>query len=81
MDNGVLRQMTQVEKDALIAEEEQARINHENARILDIDDKVSLARTTDFPMEKVDNAIDAISNLSEAKLFLKRLCRYVAKNI
>ena len=79
VDSGTVRPMTQAEKDTFLAEEAQALIDAENVRIADIDDKVSKAQVTNFPMVKVDQVIDAISNLAEAKLFLKRLCRYLAK--
>lgn len=80
VDFGVVRLMTQAEKDAMIAAEAQARITEEAARLVSMDTSIGSVKIVDFPMVKVDGVIDAIANLADAKLFLKRLCRYVAKN-
>ena len=79
VENGAVRQMTQAEMDALTAEETQAQIDAENVRLANMDDKISGTKIADFSMAKVDGVIDAIANLSDAKQFLKRLCRYIAK--
>ena len=77
VENGQLLTMTQAEKDALDAAELQAAIDAENARIAALADKMT--GTQSVSLTKVELAIDNISNLADAKVFLKRLCRYLAK--
>jgi hypothetical protein len=79
VDTGVVRVMTQVEKDALLAEETQTVINAENQRILDLDLKIDNLPT--MTLTRVDTAINNIGNLNDAKVFLKKLCRYIIKHI
>lgn len=81
VDGGVIRLMTQAEKDIYESANARAIIDAENERLANLDTKISNAKITDFTMAKVDTAIDAIANLTDAKTFLKRLCRYVAKNL
>jgi hypothetical protein len=71
-------EMSQAEKDALNAEIAQAAIDAENARINAIDD--TLVETQTITLPKVEAAINNINNLADAKVFLKRLCRYLAKH-
>ena len=77
IDNGILREMIQVEKDALLAEEAQAEIDAENSRVTDLDNKIN--DTGGITLSKIDTAIDAIGTLTDAKAFLKKLCRYIIK--
>ena len=78
VENNRVRPMTQLEIDALLAEERAATVAEENALLAQIDDDIfALA---DFPMAKTDLLIDGIKDLEGAKLFLKRLVKYVAKN-
>lgn len=79
VDGGTVREMTQAEKDALDAEEAQAVIDAESARILDLDNKIELVNGT--TLAKIDTRIDAIANLADAKTFLKRMCRYIIKYV
>ena len=80
VDNGAVRLMTQAESDLFITEELQASASAETARLADMDTRITNVKIADFPMAKIDAMIDAIANLNDAKQFLKRMCRYVAKN-
>ena len=79
VDNGMVREMTQTEKDTLLAEEAQAIIDAENARIVSLDDGIEGLPI--MTLTKIDNAINNIGNLNDAKVFLKKLCRYIIKFI
>ena len=79
VDNGAVREMTQIEKDTLLAEEQQAIINAENTRISALDTKISSITLSDLTLTKIDAKIDSISNLSQAKTFFKLLVRYLVK--
>jgi hypothetical protein len=78
VDNGAVRQMTQAEADILITEEIQASAVAENKRVSDLD---GLLQTdlSGLTLTKIDQAINNIGSLSDAKVFLKRLCRYILK--
>ena len=78
IDNGQIRLMTIAQQNALIAEENQAQIDVENLRIADLDDLMNID-LSGIILSKVDNAINNIANLSDAKVFLKKLCRYIVK--
>ncbi len=69
--------LTQAEKDALIAAEAQAIADAEAARLTGLDNKMSAAKVSDATLAKVDVAIDGIQNLVDAKAFLKKLARYL----
>jgi hypothetical protein len=69
-------EMTQAEKDQLDVAKIVAEQDAKNARIAIIDDNMSAV--PNISLTKVDNAIDNISNLNDAKAFLKKLCRYIA---
>jgi hypothetical protein len=79
VDNGVVRLMTQLEKDTLLAEETQQVINTENQRIQDLDLKIDNLPT--MTLQKIDTAIDNITNIAGVKTFLKKQCRYILKVI
>lgn len=79
VDNGIVREMTQAEQDALLAEEAQAVIDDENQRILDLDLKIDNLPT--MTLTKIDTAIDNITNIAGVKAFLKKQCRYILKYI
>lgn len=79
--DGVLRLMVSSEKDTLIAEETQAIIDQENARIMNLDALVEHIDLSGLTLTKVDIAINNIGNLNDAKAFLKKLCRYIIKFI
>lgn len=78
--NGAIEEMSQQEKSVVDAAEAQAVADAETARLSLLDTKISDSKVADFTMTKVDTAIDNIANLADAKIFLKRLCRYIAKN-
>ena len=80
VDNGIIRIMTIDEQNTLIAEENQVIIEAENKRIIDLD---SLLQTdlSGLTLTKIDNVINNIGNLNDAKAFLKKLCRYIIKFI
>lgn len=80
VDNDVVRLMTEAEKTILIAEETQAQIEAENKRITDMD---GLLQTdlSGMTLSRIDTAIDNIGNLNDAKVFLKRLARFIVKFI
>ena len=69
--------MTQPEKDAVIAARAVVLANAESARIVTLDDLISAVQTSDMTITKIDNAINAINNLADAKVFLKKLCRAI----
>lgn len=77
ISNGAVVEMSLAEKQAVDAAEAQAVIDAETARLGALDDKLTETQTITLP--KVELAIDNISNLADAKVFLKRLCRYLAK--
>lgn len=79
IDNNIPRVMTQAEKDSVIAEETQIQNNTETARLANIDTNITNVNLTDFSMVKIDTIIDNIANLNDAKQFLKKLVRYIAK--
>ena len=81
VDNGVVVEMTQVEKDALLAEEEQARIDAENARIFNLIEKFQDSNLQGIVIDRADTAIDNIGSLADAKVFLKKLCRFIIKYV
>ncbi len=79
VDNGEVRIMTQAEQDALIAEEEQAIIDAENARIAGLNENINGA--DNLTIDTIDTKINAIGNLADAKTFLKKLCRFIIKYV
>ncbi len=74
---GVVVEKSQADKDAILAAEAQAAIDAENARITAIDDGLDTASS--IRLTKVEQRIDNISNLADAKQFLKKLVRYLAR--
>ena len=80
VSNGQVVKMTQVEKDAVDAAQIQAEIDVENARISKLDNKMDID-LSGITLIKVDTAIDNIGSLADAKVFLKKLCRYIIKFI
>lgn len=77
VDAGVVREMTQAEKDQLDAWEAQKVIDAENARLVAMDDRIESSILSGITLTKIDNAIDNIGSLEDAKVFLKKLCRYI----
>jgi len=75
VENGLAVEMTQAEKDAIDLAEQQAKDAAETARVANLDTEVTKLRTITVP--KIDNAIDNIGSLQDAKVFLKKLCRYI----
>jgi len=67
-----LKEMNPSEKNQVDSEETQAEFD----RINSLDDGLVLDRSS-IKLTKVDNAIDNIGNLNDAKNFLKKLCRYI----
>ena len=78
VDSGQVREMTQAEKDQLDAWELQQREQAETDRINALDDKLS-EDLSSVVLTKADNAIENIGSLADAKVFLKKLCRYIIK--
>ena len=72
---GVLTDMTQADIDGVAAAKAQAQADATTARLLALDDDVVKARS--ITLTKADNAIDNIGSLDDAKVFLKKLVRYV----
>lgn len=80
VDNGIVRLMTQAEADAFITEEIQASVSVENTRITEMDNRMGVD-LSGITLTKIDNAINNIGSLADAKTFLKKLCRYIIKYI
>lgn len=70
--------MTQAEKDAIALAESTAQAQAEAARLTSLDDSITAVDMTGVKLQKVEKAIDKIGNLNDAKIFLKRLVRYIA---
>ena len=70
-------EMSQAEKDALIASEAQAQADEETAGLATRDDNLVKDRSN-INLPKAFNAIDNIGSLADAKVFLKKLVRYLA---
>ena len=77
---GVVVAKTQIEINAYDAAIQAAADAAELARIAALDDKISATQISDAVLTKADNAIDNIGDLSDAKVFLKKLCRYIVSN-
>lgn len=56
-----------------------ARANAQTANLSATDGSLSTIKLTDVSLPTVDAKIDAISNLADAKVFLKLIARFVAK--
>jgi len=72
-------EMTQSEKDAVDQAIADAQKQAETDRINKLEDKLQAIQTGDFPLTKIDNAIDNIQDLNDAKAFLKKLVRGIIK--
>lgn len=73
---GEIVDKTQEDIDADEAARIQAEADAEAARLTKLDDAVTKDRSG-ITLTKVDNAIDNIGSLEDAKVFLKKLVRYV----
>ena len=80
VDNGILRQMTQGEKDQLDLWEQNQVKQTETNRINDLDTEAT-SDLSSVVLTKMDNAIGNIGSLDDAKAFLKELCRFIIKHI
>ena len=69
--------MDATEKNLLDAEEAQTAADAEAARLAALDTKISNAKVSDAVLTKIDTAIDNIATLADAKVFLKKLARYL----
>lgn len=69
--------MTQDENDLLDSIIADAHATTETFRVASFDNSLSIANVNDAILPKVDQAIDGISSLSDAKTFLKKLARYL----
>jgi hypothetical protein len=78
VDAGVVREMTQQEKDVVLQAEADAAAVIEDQRIASLDDKIDV-NFSSITLTKIDAKIDNIGSLSDAKSFLKKLCRYIIK--
>ena len=81
VDSGAVREMTQQEKDALTAYEQAQAEQAETDRINALDDLIDSGEIPSMVLTKIDNAIDNIGSLADAKAFLKKQCRYIIKFI
>jgi len=73
---GVVSEMTQAQKDAVDQAEADALAAADLASIQALDDRIDNV-DMDVILTKADNAIDNIGSLADAKVFLKKLCRYI----
>ena len=80
VDNGKIREMTQEERDQLDAYEASQAEQAETDRITALDDKMNTDLSS-IVLTRADTTIDNIGDLAGAKLFLKKLCRYIIKYI
>ncbi len=81
VDAGTVREMVQAEKDQWDAWKAQQIQDAENARIERLDNLIESGQLQGITLTKVDTAIDNIGSLADAKIFLKKLCRYIIKFI
>lgn len=79
VENSKVRLMNQAEIDALLAAETKIAIVAENARILALDNNIN--NVNEITLAKIDAKINAIESLADAKVFLKKMCRYIIKFI
>lgn len=79
-DSGAIREMDTAEKDAIDAAEQAVLDAAEAARVTAFDDSLNLASENDAVLAKVDIKINAISSLADAKVFLKKLARWLLNN-
>lgn len=75
--NGEIVEMTALEKSAVDSAEAQEVIDAETARLSALDDE--MVKSQSIRVTKAEQAIDNITNLADAKIFLKRLVRYLAE--
>jgi hypothetical protein len=68
--------MTQQEQDDITDAEVAAVIQKAADRLTKIDDNIAINRSS-MVLTKADNAIDNIGSLADAKVFLKKLVRYI----
>lgn len=75
--DGIVVEATQVEKDLIDQHEVDVIAQTEIDRLKEIDDSMADVDLSGVKIQRVETAIENISNLSEAKTFLKRLVRYI----
>src|SRR3990167_7064527 len=73
-----IRLLNQEEKDAIILAQQQALDQYEASRVTNLDNVISNIDMTGIKLQKVEQAIDNIGSLAEAKIFLKKLVRYIS---
>lgn len=61
------------------AAEDAVKVIEKLSRISDLEDRIDGLNSSDFPISKIDTAIDNINNLNDAKVFLKKLVRGIVK--
>lgn len=76
LENGEVIDWTQAEIDAYVIAQVQAQADTETTRLQTIDN--NMTNISGITLKRVDEAIDNIGNLQDAKNFLKKLCRYIA---
>ncbi len=81
VDGGKVRAMTQQERDAYDAELAKQVSDAETLRLASLDNLFDSKQLQGITLTKVDTAIDNIGDLADAKVFLKKLCRYIIKFI
>ena len=79
IENGIVVEKTQAEKDAILQAEADAQAAAETQRQLDFDSALYNSSVSDAVMDNVDARIDAIASYSDLKAFLKKMARYIYK--
>jgi len=75
---GVVVEKSLAAQTAILDAEAQAVIDAENARVEAIDTNLNASQS--IRLTNVENRIDNIGNLADAKVFLKKLVRYIARS-
>ena len=73
-----IRLLNQTEKDAIILAQQQALDQYEASRVTNLDNIISNIDMSGIQLQKVEQAIDNIGSLADAKIFLKKLVRYIS---
>jgi len=75
---GIVVEKSLADQTAILDAEAQAVIDAETARVVAIDTNLNAAQS--IRLTNVENRIDNIGNLADAKVFLKKLVRYIARS-
>jgi len=77
VENNLVREMTQIEKDALLLAEANAQAAAKTQRESDIDSEINSININDISLPLVDAEINALGVSQDVKDFLKKFVRYV----